>query len=77
MTKQKLITMKIDSVLWEKFGDLLDTLKKAGFLDSHESRSSVIKDFIAMFLVVEEARLKEFSKDLKYYKKEENGLEGT
>lgn len=77
MAKEKLIpiAIKFTPTLWEKYGDLVERLKRAGFLEKGESRSSLIKDFVAMFLVIEEARLKELTKDLEYYEEEEKKLE--
>jgi len=77
MTREKLIpiAIKFTPTLWKKYGDLVERLKRAGLLEKSESRSSLIKDYIAMFIVAEEARLKEFSKDLEFYEKEENELE--
>jgi len=51
--------MKINRELWDKFSVVVDLLKKQKLLDSDESKTSIVQDYIGIFTIEHIKKLRE------------------
>jgi hypothetical protein len=51
----QIIPIRMNKALWSQFGSTVDDLREIGLFDKHASRTSVIRDLVAGWIIEERA----------------------